>query len=202
MNGYVQLFYTTDGKRQDEGALQAYFFRRLNDRLPGRVPSARASEIDLSREHQGNYLRRKDILIKAACLGGANAEVAVEIKWSSNRETSTSLRQQLCDKYLVAEGRTHGIYLVAWDGHCAGWRSAGEKTNPKALQQLSQALERQANATIVEIPAVRINPVVFDLEWIKRKPQKKASSKLNGKASARKAASRKPSKRASKVRRK
>ena len=79
-------------RRLNEDALQAYVRRRLMDLLPGRIPGL---GIELIRESQGKYQRRFDLDIFAPDLARQFARVRVEIKWSDNKETETSLTEQL-----------------------------------------------------------------------------------------------------------
>jgi len=186
-----ELFYHKGTRKpQHEGTLQAYFLRRLSDRLPGRVLDPNATVINLDREHQGKFLRRKDILITATCLDGTKAAVVVEIKWSSNTNIATSLARQLGDQYLRAEERTHGIYLVAWNGTCRGWKTGAKRAAPKSCQELTQVLEKQASGYNRKHDRIRINSFVFDLEWLK-KARKRSRGTPNPKPSAKKAAQQK-----------
>jgi hypothetical protein len=100
-------------RRLDEDALQAYIRRRLDDLLPYYIPGIK---VEIIREAQVKYQRRFDLLVKAPTLDRALATVVIEIKWSDNEETRSSLVEQLARKYLRDHGNSHGIYLVGWTG--------------------------------------------------------------------------------------
>lgn len=101
--------------RANEGKLQAYISRRLDDLFPRYWGSVELRPLNM-REPQGQFRRRCDILVVAALGGPTPATVAVEIKWSHDRRCGTSLTEQLVNKYLLQEGRSHGVYLVGWSG--------------------------------------------------------------------------------------
>ncbi len=179
----AELLYRIGNGRpqlQREGAIQAYVFRRLADRLPARVLGSDATVIELSRERQGRFLQRKDLLIEANCIDRSRASVVVEIKWSENRDMSTSLGKQLGDKYLVGEHRTHGIYLVAWTGKVLGWKKKAQTSVPADPDALRKALEKQAATYVAAHSGLAIHPFVFDIVWPARvsvpKRRKKKSS--------------------------
>ena len=187
----IELFYSKRGRKpQDEGTLQAYFMRRLYDRLPGRVlaPNSTVTLVGLAREHQGNLLRRKDILVTAPCSDGAQAEVVIEIKWSSNPKVATSLTTQLGDLYLHSEGRTHGIYLVVWNGSTRGWKVATNQPPPRSWQDLRQLLDEQVSLYATAHSGLRVNLVVFDLTWPKKRPRRTLTSRQARNPSVKRAA--------------
>lgn len=185
----VELFYRKqDRSSQVEGTLQAYFLRRLFDRLPGRVLAPNTTVVYLAREHQGKFLRRTDILVTATCLDGTQAAVVIEIKWSSNAKISTSLAVQLGDQYLLAEGRTHGIYLVAWNGRVDRWKPSGRQVIPKSCQELQCRLDGQAVDYNRTHEGIRVDSIVFDLAWPTKKPHKRSSRKPKSKLVATRAA--------------
>jgi hypothetical protein len=152
-------------KRLGEDALQAYIRRRLVDLLPSRIPGV---AFDLIREHQGKYQRRFDLDILALDLARQLAHVRVEIKWSDNEETETSLTEQLGRKYLLGHDLTHGIYLVGWTG---SWKSLGQKNT--SLDALREHLARQAAAFTAdgEGKSLKIASVVLDLRWREDLPE-------------------------------
>jgi hypothetical protein len=108
-------------KHLAEDALQAYIQRRLHDLLPSRiVPTGQAL-----REDRIRYRRRLDLRVQAPCFDGKTlATVVIEVKWSDNPETESSLTDQLGRKYLQGEGLAHGIFLVGW---CGEWRHKRRK---------------------------------------------------------------------------
>lgn len=145
--------------RLDEDALQAYVRRRLEDMLPSRIPGIR---IKIYREPQVKYQRRFDLDVVAPTIDREWARVVVEIKWSDNVETKSSLENQLVRKYLIGHGPVHGIYLVGW---CGNWKEKGKKG--KDIQQLKEYLANRVKSVTAseEGKHLRVEPVVLDLRW-------------------------------------
>jgi hypothetical protein len=95
--------------RLHEDALQAYLHRRLLDLLPSRVQGF--ERIETLREDQIAYNCRLDLRVIASCLqSGKLATVIIEVKWSDNPETATSLTEQLGRKCFLAMGVKHGVF--------------------------------------------------------------------------------------------
>ena len=145
----------------EEDSLQAYIRRRLSDLLPRVV---RDVEVLPVREDQIRFRRRLDVRVVAPCLNRRDlATVVIEIKWSDNTETETSLVDQLGHKYLLGERLTRGIYLVGWCGH---WHrsGAGRQTDRSVLEEF---LVNQSNQFCAseESTGLRIESVVLPLEW-------------------------------------
>lgn len=152
---------STTRKHLAEDALQAYTRRRLADLLPHVV---RYVEVLPVREDQVRFRRRLDVRVVAPCLNRRDlAKVVIEIKWSDNPETETSLVDQLGRKYLLGERLTHGIYLVGWSGH---WRRRGSRrrTGQSGLAEFLATQGRQFCAS-EEGAGLRIESVVLPLEW-------------------------------------
>lgn len=146
-------------KRLDEDALQAYVRRRLDDLLPACIPGV---EIEIIREPQVKYQRRFDLQVTAPTLERGLATVVIEIKWSDNKETGSSLVEQLARKYLRDHGKSHGIYLIGWTGE-----SKPARGTSKDRDELMRLLRDQV-ASLNENPADRavvIEPIVLDLRW-------------------------------------
>ncbi len=119
-------------------------------------------KVEIIREAQVKYQRRFDLLVKAPTLDRALATVVIEIKWSDNEETRSSLVEQLARKYLRDHGNSHGIYLVGWTGE---WRS------PEGVSRNLDELVRHLDEQVValngdsDLPAVAIRPIVLDMRW-------------------------------------
>lgn len=172
---HIEMLYlpnetTKDNRRRHESALQSYIECRLTDRLPGRILDA-ATEISVHRERQISFRERTDIEVNAPLLHSGLGRVVIEVKWSDNsdrdRNTSIALMKQLGDRYLLADGKTHGIYLVGWNGRLGTWRTeAGNRPEkPLTPQTLEMAFQRQSQEYTDDHDGVRIRPVVIDLAW-------------------------------------
>ena len=146
-------------RRLHEDALQAYVRRRLEDLLPSRIPGV---QITIYREPQVKYDRRFDLEVAAPTIDGQWARVVVEIKWSDNPETKSSLVNQLVRKYLLGHQLAHGIYLVGWCGNC---KERGKKG--KDIEQFRAYLAGQVKSIIAsdEGKHLKVEPVVLDLRW-------------------------------------
>jgi hypothetical protein len=165
-----ELFYDSrTGARREEGTLQAYVLRRLLDRLRGRVLEPETA-VHYARESRGHYGWRKDIVVDASATDGSSLSVVVEIKWSSNKETPTGLMSQLGEKYLRKEGKTHGIYLVAWNGKSPVWARLRLRC-PRKLKDLQGLLDQQAKEYAAK-HTLAIRAIVFDAVWPNQKRTK------------------------------
>ena len=133
-------------------------------------------EVQIGREEQVAYRRRFDLRVTAPCLGTQKlATVVVEIKWSTNPETSSSLVDQLGEKYLIHEGHTHGVFLVGWSGW---WRPGGRQRKGTDITKLREFLCSQRDAFCSpgqRGEQVRIEPVAIDLGWRPAAPIKSAT---------------------------
>ncbi len=148
-------------KHLGEDAIQAYVRRRLTDLLPALIQGA---EVVVVREDQVRYRRRLDLRVVAPCLGGKEtATVVLELKWSDNRETEAGLEVQLGRKYLLGEGLTHGVYLVAWCGH---WHRKGSGRQNDRIS-LESHLDSQVGRYCGQGPGkgLTIRPLVLGAEW-------------------------------------
>jgi hypothetical protein len=101
--------------RPNEGKLQAYIRRRLEDLFPRYCDSISFEPLYV-REPQEQYRHRTDLLVLAPLPTGKTGAVAIEIKWSHDHRCGRSLMDQLVKKYLAAERRSYGVYLVGWSG--------------------------------------------------------------------------------------
>jgi hypothetical protein len=158
-------------KHLHEDALQTYLRRRLSDVLAGVVERV---QVDIVREDQVAYRRRFDLRLTAPCLGTQQlATVVIEIKWSTNPETKTSLVDQLGQQYLLGEQLRHGVFLVGWSGW---WHPGQRRRKSRDLSKLSQFLRDQRDTFCAEGhpgEGVRIEPVVLDLAWRPSEVRKK-----------------------------
>ncbi len=171
---HIEMLYLPDeiangSKRRHESALQSYIECRLADRLPGRILDS-GTQVSIHRERQVQFRERTDIEVTAPILRGGKATIVIEVKWSDNndseRNTSTALMDQLGDRYLLGDNKTHGIYFVGWNGRLCSWRKrGGNRPKPANANSLTNAFRRQAKEYKERYSAIRIEPVVIDLEW-------------------------------------
>jgi hypothetical protein len=147
----------------NEDALQAYLRRRLTDLLQTRVLGPKIVPLVL-REDQVQRRRRLDLRVTAPChLTQTQAQVIIEVKWSDNKEAQSSLTEQLARKYLLAEGLTHGVYLVGW---CGKWTRTGRGTLTDQAA-LEDYLKGQGDDFCSAGPGAGlcIQPIMIDLRW-------------------------------------
>lgn len=146
-----------------EDALQSYLRRRLKDCL-GRI--TREVDVAYSRESQVGRRQRLDLTVTAPCLGTRQlATVIVEIKWSDNAETRTALVDQLGTRYLLGEGKTHGIFLVGW---CGKWIPGNRSIDNADVRTLRDHLNRQKTEYCQsgqQGERLRIEPFVLSVAW-------------------------------------
>ncbi len=146
-----------------EDALQAYVRRRLHDLLPRIVDEI---EVQICREDQIGRRQRLDLRVIAPCHQSRRlATVVIEVKWSTNDETRSALRQQLGDRYLRREALMHGVFLVGWTGK---WRPGDGTGVNGSREQLEEYLKRQRDEyTQAGQPGagLRIEPFLLDVRW-------------------------------------
>ena len=153
-------------KRLHEDALQSYICCRLKDRLPRHVLDEGTSIAFLDRETLAGTSQKLDIKVQAPTIERQPATVVIEIKWSDNRDISTSLVEQLGEDYLLRNNLTRGVYLVGWNKPGiwrlrAGARPKDRNSPPAWLK----ALKRQAQEFVSKHPGIKIEPIVIDLRW-------------------------------------
>lgn len=148
-------------KHLEEDALQAYLRRRLLERLP-RI--ADRVEVDILREDQIARRQRLDLRVTAPCRGtGRLATVIVEVKWSTNEETRSGLVSQLGSRYLLGEGKTHGLFLVGWSGSWWPRDGTGESSDLLGLERFLQHQRDDYCRAGEPGESLRIEPFVLDL---------------------------------------
>lgn len=132
-----------------ERVLQEYLLMRLDDLLS--VPME--GRLTIPREPEEAFGDEPDLLLLA--LDGGARELVVEVKWSHNDEVVQSLTEQLGQRYLLEQGRTHGIYVVGFTGRGYAVR--------KVATQLEAALTEARDAFQAEHPELRIDVVLLRL---------------------------------------
>jgi len=147
------------GEKRDhlhEDALQAYLECRLSDRLPVTLEGQEV-QVFVNRETLTARDKRNDLRIQANSFRGKKPlTVILEVKWSDNVDSSTSLATQLGEDYLRQSGYTHGVYLVGWCGSTQRW------PDREACQV---EMTEQARLFCQDQPDLRITPYVMDLSW-------------------------------------
>ena len=148
-------------KRLLEDALQAYFRRRLRDLLPQRI---QAVPFEALREDVVQLGDKLDIRVVAPVRGPDRlAQVVIEVKWSDNTSVKQSLVTQLGQRYLVREGKTHGVYLVGWAGK---WDAkSGSDATPTGLRTFLANQAEEFTQAGSAGDGCRIVPVVLDLSF-------------------------------------
>lgn len=140
--------------RRDEGKLQAYVRRRLEDLFPRYWGAVRLDLLYL-REPQDKFRRRFDILVVASLPGSKTAAVPIEIKWSDDSRCEKALTEQLVKKYLVDAGRLHGVYLVGWCGSPKG----------PSWDRRKRAHARQVSRASASRRALRVAAAYLECPW-------------------------------------
>jgi hypothetical protein len=170
--------------RRDEGKLQAYVRRRLEDLFPRYWGPVRLDLLYL-REPQDKFRRRFDILVVASLPGSKTGAVPIELKWSDDNRCEKALTDQLVNKYLVDAGRLHGVYLVGWCGSPKGATWEGRKR--AHAKQVTQASASRA--------ALRVAAAYLDCPWqdpdAGRAGRRRARARAGRRPSAARRASRK-----------
>jgi hypothetical protein len=115
--------------------------------------------IVLNREVQATLLSKLDIKVEAVPKRGAGPPLTliIEVKGDWHREIAKALGEQLATRYLLANGWTHGVYLVGWFGNRQ--RSATQKSKwpPPTLseaQDLARSWETAQSPASLTIRAL------------------------------------------------
>ncbi|MEQ9079991.1 MAG: hypothetical protein RLP09_39380 [Sandaracinaceae bacterium] len=132
-----------------ERVLQEYLLMRLRDLMS--VPME--GRLTIKREPEEAFGDEPDLVLFA--LEGEARELVVEVKWSHNDKVIPSLTEQLGQRYLLDQGRTHGIYVVGFTGQGYAER--------KDSARLKAALKRRRDAFLSEHPELRVDFVVLPL---------------------------------------
>jgi hypothetical protein len=123
-------------------------------------------DVQIVREEQVARRQRLDLRVTAPCHGNRQlATVVIEVKWSTNPETRTGLVSQLGERYLLGEGKTHGIFLVGWSGE---WRRGDRSRTSTNIRELQRFLTTQRDGFCrAGHPGagLRIEPFVIDVRW-------------------------------------
>ncbi len=142
-------------RRPRELALQAYVRRRLEDLLPRYCD---AVNVEIIREPQAMWRRRYDLMVMARLATRGMGTVVIELKWAHDRRVRRSMMEQLGDKYLQAENRACGIYLV------------GLTSGSVASSRLKTDLEGQRREYLARLPGLSIELVFLPCQWVDPEP--------------------------------
>ncbi len=146
--------------RPNEGKLQAYIRRRLEDLFPRYCDSVSFEPLYV-REPQEQYRHRTDLLVLAPLPTGRTGVVAIEIKWSHDGRRDRSLMDQLVKKYLAAERRSYGVYLVGWSG----------KPGPARWEEMKRLHTRQSGLAASRHAGMRVVAAHLACPWREEKPK-------------------------------
>lgn len=139
----------TEKQWPHERVLQEYLMVRLRDLMS--VPME--GRLIIKREPEEAFGDEPDLVLCA--LKGEARQLVVEVKWSHNDKVIPSLTEQLGQRYLLDQGRTHGIYVVGFTGQGYAER--------KGSARLKAALKRRRDAFLSEHPELRVDFVVLPL---------------------------------------
>lgn len=161
-NGTVKIC-----KPKDENHLSDCIVRHLIEDLRDRHLIVNR-EVDIRRV-QAAHGERLDILIETFREGTTGLRLAkvsctVEVKGSWNNGLKTSMRTQLCERYLLDNKCTHGIYLIGWF-YCNRWTDESRKddaaSNGTDLSEMRVIYEAQAQERSRD--GIRVDSMVLDL---------------------------------------
>lgn len=150
-----------DGKTpQSEDSITDWVQRRLEERVSQGIVVDR--EIQVKREKPKGVGTRIDCVATTVTETRSTARVLFEAKLANNSEVLTAMREQLIERYLIPQGRRHGVLLIYWihpDRRPAG------RTWPKNFlpdkDTLQATLQGQADAELED--GFRIAPVILDI---------------------------------------
>ncbi len=151
--------------RPNESKLQAYIRRRLEDLFPRYCDSVSFEPLYV-REPQEQYRHRTDLLVLAPLPTGRTGLVAIEIKWSHDGRRDRSLMDQLVKKYLAAERRSYGVYLVGWSG----------KPGPARWEEMKRLHTRQSGLAASRHAGMRVVAAHLACPWREEEPKSRRGS--------------------------
>ncbi|WP_216207021.1 hypothetical protein [Amycolatopsis aidingensis] len=143
-----------------EDSITDWVKRRLKDRLSEGVVVDR--EVQAKRVKPKGVGTRIDGVATTFTETKGTARVLFEAKLANNSEVLTAMRAQLIDRYLIPEGRRHGILLIYWihpDRRPSG-RGWPKNLHPDK-DALRATLKEQADAELKN--GFHITPVILDI---------------------------------------
>ncbi len=126
---------------------------------------------------------RADFRVAWPQLEGPGIEVFAEVKQCGYYpQVESAMRAQLADRYLKAQGNTHGLYVVGWHT-CSHWPKGKNLFQKRGLKAARALLERQAEQ--LSVGGISVEALVLDLplnkrpqEGRRRRPKASPRSKL------------------------
>lgn len=144
---------------QSEDSITDWIQQRLEDYFAKGVVVDR--EVQVKREKPKGVGTRIDCVATAVTETKSIARVLFEAKLANNKEVPTAMREQLIDRYLIPQGRRHGILLVYWIHPDRRPGKGWLKTLYPAKETLRATLQEQADAEMKN--GFHIIPVVLDI---------------------------------------
>ena len=144
---------------QSEDSITDWIQRRLAERLAGGVVVDR--EVQVKREKPKGVGTRIDCVATTITETKSIARVLFEAKLANNDEVPTAMREQLIDRYLIPQGRHHGILLVYWIHPDRRPRKGWSKTLYPDKEALRTTLQEQADTEANN--GFHIVPVILDI---------------------------------------
>jgi hypothetical protein len=144
---------------QSEDSITDWIQRRLEERLATGVIVDR--EVQVKREKPKGVGTRIDCVATTVTETKSIARVLFEAKLANNNEVSTAMREQLIDRYLIPQGRRHGILLVYWIHPDRRPSKGWSKARYPDKEILRATLREQADAEVDN--GFHIVPVILDI---------------------------------------
>jgi len=144
---------------QSEDSITDWLQRRLGELLTEGVVVDR--EIQVKREKPRGVGTRIDCVATTFTEARSSVRVLFEAKLANNSEVATAMRKQLIERYLVPQGRRHGILLIYWIHPDRRPRQNWSKTAYPEKDALHAMLRAQADAELGE--GFHVTPVILDI---------------------------------------
>lgn len=144
---------------QSEDSITDWVQRRLEERLVEGVVVDR--EIQVKREKPRGVGTRIDCVATTVTATRSTARVLFEAKLANNTEIPTAMRAQLIERYLVPQGRRHGIMLIYWIHPDRRPQQGWPKNLHPDKEALQATLQKQAEAELMN--GFHITPVILDI---------------------------------------
>jgi hypothetical protein len=144
---------------QSEDSITDWLQRRLLELLTEGIVVDR--EVQVKREKPRGVGTRIDCVATTITETRSSVRVLFEAKLANNSEVATAMREQLIERYLVPQGRRHGILLIYWIHPDRRPRQNWSKAVYPEKDALYAVLRAQADAELEE--GYHIAPVILDI---------------------------------------